>query len=272
MHGSIQSVNTAAAVLERIEQMLADALAGALCGMTGESVQVRRVAAPDLPAGSSAWFLSEFSEFPGAVLLLGGARDLWLSTGRKLLAGTSAIEANDETALSAAREMIAKAVNTLASVLSGKLKREIAVRPPRQLTSAPESVSRDAPTGLEIEFRDETRVALHLFVDPKLAAAMCAAEKDSASGVPVNTKNLDLLLDVEMPVSVSFGRAQLPLKHLIKLTTGSIVELGRSISEPVDVIVNNTVIARGEVVVVGGNFGVRIKEILSKQDRLRTLT
>jgi flagellar motor switch protein FliN/FliY len=157
-------------------------------------------------------------------------------------------------------------------VLSGTLKRGIAVTPPRQLTAAPESISYDARTGLEIEFRDEMRVALSLVVDPKLTAAVCAAEKNGASGIPVNTKNLDLLLDVEMPVSVSFGRAQLPLKHLIKLTTGSIVELGRSVSEPVDIIVNNTVIARGEVVVVGGNFGVRIKEILSKQDRLRTLT
>ncbi len=82
---------------------------------------------------------------------------------------------------------------------------------------------------------------------------------------------MDLLLDVELPVSVSFGRAQLLLKDVIKLTTGSIIELNRSISEPVDVIVNNCVIARGEVVVVEGNFGVRVHEVVSRQERLRTL-
>ena len=72
-------------------------------------------------------------------------------------------------------------------------------------------------------------------------------------------------------MSVSFGRAQLPLKDVIKLTTGSIVELNRAVSEPVDVIVNNCVIARGEVVVVEGNFGVRIRQVISRQERLRTL-
>ena len=78
-------------------------------------------------------------------------------------------------------------------------------------------------------------------------------------------------MDVELPVSVSFGRAQVALKDVIKLTTGSIVELNRSIAEPVEVIVNNCVIARGEVVVVEGNFGVRIQQVISRQERLRTL-
>jgi flagellar motor switch protein FliN/FliY len=85
------------------------------------------------------------------------------------------------------------------------------------------------------------------------------------------SKTFELLLDVELPVSVSFGRAQVPLKDVLKLTTGSIVELNRSVNEPVDVIVNNCVIARGEVVVVDGNFGVKIQQVISRQDRLRTL-
>ena len=63
----------------------------------------------------------------------------------------------------------------------------------------------------------------------------------------------------------------MPLKEVLKLTTGSIVELNRSIVEPVEVIVNNCVIARGEVVVVEGNFGVRIQQVVSRQERLRTL-
>jgi flagellar motor switch protein FliN/FliY len=74
-----------------------------------------------------------------------------------------------------------------------------------------------------------------------------------------------------MPVSVSFGRAQLPLKDVLRLTSGSIVELNRSVTEPVEVIVNNCVIARGEVVVVEGNYGVRVREIISRSERLRTL-
>jgi flagellar motor switch protein FliN len=84
-------------------------------------------------------------------------------------------------------------------------------------------------------------------------------------------KTFDLLLDVELPVSVSFGRAQVALKDVLKLTTGSIVELNRAIVEPVDVVVNNCVIARGEVVVVEGNFGVRIQHVVSRGERLRSI-
>jgi flagellar motor switch protein FliN/FliY len=82
---------------------------------------------------------------------------------------------------------------------------------------------------------------------------------------------MDLLMDVEMPVSVSFGRAQLPLKDVIKLTTGSIVELNRNVRDPVEVIINNCVIARGEVVVVEGNYGIRIHQIVSRAERIRSL-
>jgi flagellar motor switch protein FliN/FliY len=88
---------------------------------------------------------------------------------------------------------------------------------------------------------------------------------------PPGPKNLEMLLDLELPVSISFGRAQLPLKDVIEMTTGSIVELNRSIGEPAEVMVNDCVIARGEVVVVDGNFGVRIQEVISRQNRLRTL-
>jgi flagellar motor switch protein FliN/FliY len=95
-----------------------------------------------------------------------------------------------------------------------------------------------------------------------------AAAAEAPAG---NSKTFDLLMDVELPVSVSFGRAQVALKDVLKLTTGSIVELNRSIAEPVEVIVNNCVIARGEVVVVEGNFGVRIQQVISRQERLRTL-
>ncbi len=72
-------------------------------------------------------------------------------------------------------------------------------------------------------------------------------------------------------MSVSFGHAELPIRDVLKLATGSIVELNRSIAEPVEIIVNNVVIARGEVVIVEGNFGVRIKQVISRQERLRTV-
>jgi len=92
-----------------------------------------------------------------------------------------------------------------------------------------------------------------------------------AESVPGMTRTMDLLLDVELPVSISFGRTQLALKDVLKLTTGSIVELNRGVNEPVEVLVNHCLVARGEVVVVEGNYGIRIQQISSRQDRLRSL-
>lgn len=72
-----------------------------------------------------------------------------------------------------------------------------------------------------------------------------------------------------MPVSVSFGRTILKLNDAVRLITGSLVELDRSLNDPVELLVNNCVIARGEVVVVEGNYGVRITEIVSQKERLQ---
>jgi flagellar motor switch protein FliN/FliY len=96
-------------------------------------------------------------------------------------------------------------------------------------------------------------------------------ESEAPEPAPPRSRTMDLLLDVDLPVSISFGKAQLPMKDVLKLTTGSIVELNRGVSEQVEVLVNQCLIARGEVVVIDGNYGVRIQEIVSRQDRLRTL-
>jgi len=95
---------------------------------------------------------------------------------------------------------------------------------------------------------------------------------ETANEMPKNSGTLDLLLDVELPVSVSFGKAQMPLQQVLKWTSGSIVELESTVNEPVEVVVNNCVIARGEVVVVDGNYGVRVQQIVSRAERLQTTT
>jgi flagellar motor switch protein FliN len=82
-----------------------------------------------------------------------------------------------------------------------------------------------------------------------------------------NPAGMDIL-DVELPITVSIGSTQLPLREILKLTTGSIVELDRLITDPVDIMVNKCIIARGEVVVIEGNYGVRILEVVSRSERL----
>lgn len=81
-------------------------------------------------------------------------------------------------------------------------------------------------------------------------------------------ENLALLMDVELDLAVSFGSTVMPLEEVIQLGPGAIVELNRGASDPVDLLINNSVIARGEVVVVDGNYGVRITHIVSTSERI----
>jgi len=79
---------------------------------------------------------------------------------------------------------------------------------------------------------------------------------------------IDQLLDLELPVAVVLGRTKLPIRDLIKLTAGSLVELDRRGGDSVDIVVHNVVVAKGEVVSIGGNYGVRIQEVISRSERI----
>jgi flagellar motor switch protein FliN len=83
--------------------------------------------------------------------------------------------------------------------------------------------------------------------------------------------NLDLLLDIELPLMVRMGQTEMQLGELLKLTPGSILELNRAADAPVDLLVNGKQIAKGEVVVVDGNFAFRITEVESTDNRIRSL-
>jgi len=79
---------------------------------------------------------------------------------------------------------------------------------------------------------------------------------------------LDLLLDIELPVTLRFGKTRMTLQEVIDLNTGSVIDFGQGAEEPVEVLVNGRVVARGEAVMVQGNYGVRISEIESRRERL----
>ena len=84
-------------------------------------------------------------------------------------------------------------------------------------------------------------------------------------------RNLNMLLDIPLQLSVELGRTKRSVKEILDLSSGSIIELDKLAGEPVDILVNNRLIAKGEVVVIDENFGVRITDILSKEDRLNNL-
>lgn len=83
--------------------------------------------------------------------------------------------------------------------------------------------------------------------------------------------NLEVILDIDLPLSVRFGSTDMTIDALTRMGPGALIDLGRSPDEPVDVMVNGRMVARGEVVVVGGNYGVRVTEVVSAADRLRSM-
>lgn len=87
----------------------------------------------------------------------------------------------------------------------------------------------------------------------------------------VETQNLNMLYDIPLQVTVELGRTRRTVKEILRLSPGSVVELDKLAGEPVDIYVNNIMIAKGEVVVIDENFGVRVTEIASKQDRMQKL-
>ncbi len=90
------------------------------------------------------------------------------------------------------------------------------------------------------------------------------------SGSPSDV-NLDVILDVPVTLSMEVGRTRIPIRNLLQLNQGSVVELDRAAGEPLDVFVNGTLVAHGEVVVVNEKFGIRLTDVISPSERIRKL-
>ena len=92
------------------------------------------------------------------------------------------------------------------------------------------------------------------------------------AGAPVSKDNaLDMVMDVPVTVTLEVGRTRMSVRDLLQLTHGSVVELDRRSGEPLDVLVNGTLVARGEVVVINDHFGIRITDVVTPVDRMKQL-
>jgi flagellar motor switch protein FliN len=125
----------------------------------------------------------------------------------------------------------------------------------------------DAPVRIQLEW--QLSAALHAALLAAPAASAPTAEPLPAEQTPVSSVdggmvegNLGLLLDVELDVMLRFGERNMPLREILELDTGAVVELNRQVDDPVDLLLDGRVIARGEVVVVNGNYGLRVHELL----------
>ena len=98
-----------------------------------------------------------------------------------------------------------------------------------------------------------------------------SAPKASAAPVGLDGPNLDVILDIPVTISMEVGHTDISIRNLLQLNQGSVIELDRLAGEPLDVLVNGTLIAHGEVVVVNEKFGIRLTDVISPSERIKKL-
>jgi flagellar motor switch protein FliN/FliY len=131
-----------------------------------------------------------------------------------------------------------------------------------------------------------TDEAAQLAAFEQLAAQEAGAAAGAATGTEVVTEpsdaeileprgraevNIEAILDVPVTLSMEVGRTRIPIRNLLQLTQGSVVELERGAGEPLDVFVNGMLVAHGEVVVINDKFGIRVTDVVSPAERIRKL-
>jgi flagellar motor switch protein FliN/FliY len=260
-------------------------LAEVVASMADQKPEVHWEASGAPPAGPDLlWWDQPLQVAPGATIWVATPHSMWEYVGTLTLkaAGLETVETNE--ARNTWLEILGQSLSGLARSIGAVLGREVTCESGTE--HAPEAIP-EASASVSLTFGELPQSPLWIGFSPKLVALIsqpAGADSAEALAVPVDVApdmtragrgdippTMDLLLDVELPVSVSFGKTEIPMKDVLKLTTGSIVELNRGVNEPVEVLVNHCLIARGEVVVVEGNYGVRIQQIISRSDRLRSV-
>ena len=243
----------------------------------GRAVEMFSGEAPDLRCSRSKklgpsetedllWWKQEFSGPAKFTTRIGARKSTWVALG-----------GGDETdAQSTYLEMLGQAQSGTAHVISGALGSPVQCEP-GQVEAAPDL------TGLlyglvGIHLPSGELPSLVFAIDPAIEEILKDEEEEPAPALQAPSPAdlitgaqqpmLSRLMELELPLSIALGRANIPIREVLKVTSGSVIELDRKVGESVELLVHGTVVARGEVVSVKGNYGVRINEIISQQDRM----
>jgi len=125
--------------------------------------------------------------------------------------------------------------------------------------------------GLHVPLVLTTAEALAREIAAAAPVAMGAGGAGEPGRLDIASARLDLILDISLPVTVELGRARMQIQDILKLGPGSIIELEKSAGDPVELFINDRPIAKGEVVVIDENFGIRLTSIVTASERIRTL-
>lgn len=118
---------------------------------------------------------------------------------------------------------------------------------------------------------DEWAAAMEEQADTDGVSAVALDELRGEDGKRGNNPELDLILDIPVSISMEVGSTSITIRNLLQLNQGSVIELDRLAGEPLDVLVNGTLIAHGEVVVVNEKFGIRMTDVISPSERIKKL-
>ncbi len=246
------------------EQALADAICRHLASAVATLIGGSSVTAPAAPP-TAGWYV-------GLVVEGRGSGRLWLGlAGEDATAIAKQVLGVDEEPAEGAvrdtlRELVAQAIGIVALeplVAGFDIRVETVESSFKDTPSTPASAwAFDIGNGTTVVLAVWSSVRLDAPAPAQPSRSGVRSDASQGRGASAGSTNLDLVLDIDLPMSVRFGRTELALGALTRLGPGSVIDLGRSPDEPVEVLVSGRVVARGDVVVVGGNFGVRVTDVL----------
>lgn len=248
-------------------RQFAQALGSAVELMAGETAKaaVSESNAAAWKENSGALALKCTFGFTEAPLWIAASEQAWSDISNAAVMGAGIEDADADMRKQTWRELVSQSANPLIADRS----QDPAVK--LTVDEAPAAPAAEAGEVFKIEltFGGKTFAPFYAWLTADLLDAFGGntekETKEAAHNVPAT---LDRLLDVELPLSVSFGRTNVPVHDILKLSSGSIIELNCPANDLVEIVVNNCMIARGEVVVIEGNYGVRVREIISRSERM----
>lgn len=251
-----------------------------------------RVAPADLQLESPLpWVLVEASYQRGMTgthwLVL--SRGAALTLGRALVGETDGdsldlLPSHEEAIRDCVNQMLVSAGPTLMPLFTRSVAfAPVVVQPVDDPDALPEELGPKAPplwvVRAQAKSADGLTADLALTIGADLAREIAsigdAVEEPEAQPAPSRTEGMpskiDLVLDITLPIAVELGRARMQIQDILKLAPGSVIELDKSAGDPVELYINDRPIAKGEVVVIDENFGVRLTSIVTTTERIRTL-
>jgi len=249
--------------------------ARAIEAMGAELPRFEKLASGEPPHGEAAlWWSQEFSLSPGQSMWIGAEEAAWKEIGGAALKAVGVEPSSPVDVRDTYREILVQSLSRLGRSMTDRCKQEVECLQGQFLAAPPGG----AVAGLaSFQFAQGAAISLCILASPALldtlAAKSALAESTAGQATPgTNAENavaaLRSLADLEMPISISFGTARVPLQDALMLKRGSLVALDQHADEPVEFRVNDRIIARGEVVVVDDSYAVRIVELISRGERL----